>query len=124
MSTTITHAAVRPETAASAYRRAKAAGWKFIRRRRNPNHLYLPVRWFFYRERADIDGDGFPRREEAAAVALIYDTWRPEDAIVAAVEDDPRIVSIVHYPDGWMPLSYSGRDRFGPKLVLRRLLFW
>ena len=103
---------VRPE---SAYRLARAAGWRFVRRRVN---AAAEARWFWYRPGDGVCGSGARRlREEAAREALTWDLIRPPSAAAAAADADSRIVRIAWYPTG----RWDSRNAFDQMQVFRRL---
>ena len=97
----------------SAYRRARAAGWRFVRRRPRPD---VAPRWFWYRKAEDVCGGGLPLREDAALEALAWDGIRPPAEAVAAASD-PRIELIAWYPSG----RSGWRNRIGERRTFRRL---
>lgn len=102
---------VKPE---SAYQLARAAGWRFVRRRVN---AAAEARWFWYRQGDGVCGSGRRLREEGAHEALTWDLTRPPAKAAAAAEADSRVVRIVWYPTG----RWDSRNAFDQMQVFRRL---
>ena len=102
---------VRP---APAYRQAREAGWKFVRKRARAGAV---PRWFWYRHVGDTCAGGRAHREEAAHQALLWDLTRPPRPAVAAADTDLRIVRIASYPTG----RRNGRNGYDEMRTFRRL---